>query len=583
MNTRKTESIAVETIRMAVSESGFLDGSGIQMSDKGISFDGHIVTLFDSGKNEKEKYSGEILVQIKGRSEPKKGKSGKAKNTFPWERAHLENALKEGGAILFVVDIMRDGRRLIHYADLLPANIGQYLANHKSKTIAVKLKPIPTNNATMKIEGICRKFLADREAQRRLDYRAMFAPMLKRDGKMVLTIKGRLSLGEIERRLSEEDFYYPTEPRSRKITGVIVGKPDEIIAVSKDAKIGFDDETFCIGCETHFEKDSRKEFRFDKAFSLNLNTGKFSFKLVGTLSERIRQIEFCIRAIEGGAFYIEKMPIAINLDAEKLELIKLWRKNYSRLRKNLSQLRVKRDPDLDEWSESQLQKADAITSAIVRGEPISIAEQSPAFGNLRLGNLTLAYFFVPEGDVSRVVDILEFDDSIKKEGIRCYDGYGNNPTDNLLCLLHESFYLADNFDFEKTSQYIESMEIDENAKDPLNAQGLWMIKAFDKTGDERYLDLAGELYSKLAAVSADKEKRENMDINRLQIKARRQTLSNNDLERLVEIKDNTLSIFVSIGCLILLGSFKEAHLKLEKLTEQEREWFGQFPIIKLLS
>lgn len=481
------------------------------------------------------------------------------------------------------MDLLPDGSKEIQYAALLPANVKRLLETHTGKKISIPLKSIPPKNAQTKIEAICRKFLDDRNAQKKLDYAQMLTQNVTLDGQTVLYSSQCLSLEAIEEKLESEDFYYPIDPKTGRIESVIIGRPKEIVAGSKKAKIkDGNGKTWFRGAETHLLEKHIRYLSFGKAFRVDLDAKKFVIKPSGRLSERINQIEFAVTIIENGRFFIDEIPFEVNFGSEKLEMLKNWRTGLSELRNNLKVLRIEKDPNLDKWTSDGLKNALLLTSCLSHGETLPRFVERVSCGNLKLGDLSLGYVFVPVSNGNRAIDVLSMDKSLGEERLSCVGPDGKSSTKNPLCFLQEEFYLSDNFNFSTIESYIKRMSIDDNAFAPLNIQGLWMIKAYDRTKNERYLELAMTLYNRLSAKTLDKETENDIVLNKLQITARKGTLTSADKKNLVMTKDESAIEFVKIGCLILLGGFEEAKLRLGGLTEKEKSWFSRFPIMNLL-
>ena len=113
----------------------------------------------------------------------------------------------------------------------------------------------------------------------------------------------------------------------------------------------------------------------------------------------------------------------------------------------------------------------------------------------------------------------------------------------------------------------------------LNLQALEIIKAYDYNNNEKLLDYAMFLLSKI-------EKYEYIEdivyINKMQIYKRQNVLDEEMKTKLVDIKERNNELFYKISVDLLIDSKEEAKILFSRLSEKEREIFEKFPIAKYL-
>ena len=117
---------------------GIFDTTGIQIDDKGISYDGRIQVINNANRNKNE-WIGYIDIQVKGTcvDEIKRGNS-----KFTVDVSDLENYAKHPlGVLSFVVQIKKDTlEKKIFYRFLLPVDLRKIfrtITNQKTKTIDI--------------------------------------------------------------------------------------------------------------------------------------------------------------------------------------------------------------------------------------------------------------------------------------------------------------------------------------------------------------------------------------------------------------------------------------------------------------
>lgn len=114
----------------------------VDSNDKTPFTDGHI-DVYRSTSRTNEDWIGRVPVQIKGRKQQKQSRA----KSFKIERAELQAFQREGGVLLFVVDIdQKSGNRTAYYAALSPAYCARLLTmmTPVQRTKTVPVKPFPT-------------------------------------------------------------------------------------------------------------------------------------------------------------------------------------------------------------------------------------------------------------------------------------------------------------------------------------------------------------------------------------------------------------------------------------------------------
>ena len=143
MDKKALETLSINAVKNSIVASDFLD-QFITENDKEPSWDGFIY-IYSNKSKKKSSLKGRIPVQVKG-----KGCNDHSKKeiTYPMSTADLNNYLYDGGSILFVVYIGKDGlTNKIYYAELTPIKLRILLEGAKGKkTKRVKLKEFPTDN-----------------------------------------------------------------------------------------------------------------------------------------------------------------------------------------------------------------------------------------------------------------------------------------------------------------------------------------------------------------------------------------------------------------------------------------------------
>ena len=428
----RTERLAVDELALIVDKSHCIS-SDFRSGDKGISFDGHICTALNGGKTPTERYSPSVLVQIKGKKISKTNKTGKPKvpSSFSWGKSHLINALREGGAILFVVNFLPDGRKEIRYADLLPVNIQKLISRTAARQISVPLKPIPFKSATARIERICKKFLKDREVQTKIGNVETSIVSADTNSKNTMRIEaGIITNEEIERRLTYPDFYYIEGEKGDSQMKVLYERLNEVIVHSANVVFSTIDKKICFtSSELHINDDgSSRQIVFGDAFTLDEKTLQIRVKITGTLSQRITQLEFTKSIIENHGFLLGGEKIEVEFKYKTLGIVDRQLSWLKKLSDNLKKLRVRKDPNLDLWTEKDYGFADSYFEQIINGGLLPKLVETPTLGGIRIGDIKLSFALILEGNNNKAIDIMSLDKNLEKHRFSCSNHITGNTT-----------------------------------------------------------------------------------------------------------------------------------------------------------
>ena len=133
LTNKDKEILSVHAIQRMCIGSKILD-SDINYNDKTISWDGDIY-LYNDSKLKKENLLKPIRIQLK--STGVEDFSG-SKTTFSMNIEDISNYYKEGGTILFVVEVKDIDNVKVYYSNLVPVKLKNILSTMKSKNIKSK-------------------------------------------------------------------------------------------------------------------------------------------------------------------------------------------------------------------------------------------------------------------------------------------------------------------------------------------------------------------------------------------------------------------------------------------------------------
>ncbi len=106
-----------------------------------------------------------------------------------------------------------------------------------------------------------------------------------------------------------------------------------------------------------------------------------------------------------------------------------------------------------------------------------------------------------------------------------------------------------------------------------------ILSAYDTTKRERYYNLAKKISYKLMDVSPEEA---YLKINKLQLIKRKRNLTEDELQELESIEENTDDKKVICATNILLENKRKAKRELKEMSDEDRELFMTYPIYNLL-
>ena len=566
----KIEQLAIEKIANIVGSIKNATHT-LKTNDREVTFDGQIIFYTREGTDAKKYYDYSVDVQVKGRSRNNK----KPISVFHLDVSDLRIMQKRGGAILFIVAIHENGKKTVSYAQLLPYDLEKYIKyaeTNQLRKAPVKLKAIDEDDEPEMLFNICKSFNMHKSLQ-------IKAPNIafKHDNEIpneaVMLIESPYVLFDIKSKLNNETYIYKFDKNQipSQIRKVIIDQAE--IRNSGVALLDLE-KKYCFNLNAKITKETTI-LHYRDVFEINLTNSTFSYKIKGTLSERIKYIDFIKTVIFTNTFYINEYKINPNLPEIEIININKLSELYSNFSKNITKLRISKDPNLDKWNADLITRFVNTTNDIINEKCTNTGYDKTFFATFKVADLNLTYLHVAiEKGEARLYDILSFDDERHKIEL----SYEDYKTDNILLSLTENKYKSDNFSVEIAEKYLHKKGIKKEESPFFTYQVLHLIRAFDSTNEKKYLEFAKMILKKQKAVSKASE----ILINDLQIEVRLKNNIDNYLEELLNIRDQTNNQLIKICCNILVQNKKEAKLEISKLDSESRMLLESFPIYKLL-
>ena len=592
--------MATTAITSAIAKTDRLK-SFINTEDKEPAFDGNIY-IYSNDLYAKKDLK-QVSVQVKGKSSV--SKTIKQTIKYPISVVDLNIYMNNGGTMFFVVYIDTNSREVkqIYYSSLLPIKIKELLKLHKDKsdTIKVKFNQFPTD--IVEITDVFLNFYSN--AQKQISFVGKETPTIEELEKSnrldsisfeyIRSIGKQVSENEIPKLLENKEMYVYANVKDGVLPipveyyanmDNITMSTDEMRPVSVNNNKYYDSMnktisaekiTYKIGTCVTFSVPNipATEIR-EKGFSVN-----FTIAIKGTLSQRIKGLEFIISMFEAKKFEIGGVEFPVNFSGKEIDKLNPSQyphiiQNLKKARKVLESLNVTKDLDFDMCTDDDIKRLNTLIKAFEDGSSISgLGKDIPLVTKYTIGNIELALVFVKNSD--ETYNIWNLFDTYFPVVQEVNDK--KTPTSQFTILTADEFVTLDNVNYKNIIEDFYRIDVSEVLINSANKIMLELIKAFDIRQDRIYLDTAKQL------LDLQKDHPEFITstichLNELQILLRERPINFAEKKKLYEIIENSKECNIQAGAYLLLDEQEEATKIFETLTEKQLNEFKEYPIYK---
>ena len=570
MDSRKIEFNSIIKLKNCLSRNEFLYPN-ILDNDKTPSWDGDVEVYNGNSTEKKEDLMGLVRTQVKG----KKAKTlSKEEITFSVNTVDLNNYLRDGGVLFFVVYMLNYDEYKIYYKSLLTYDLTKILKNIGSqKTKTIKLDVFPEENL-QEIKTIFYDFLLHKNRQ----------------------ISTKKAIPDKLEEVSVEMFdNYSIYLRSNQNFDLLFNRSTYIygnvcngtinIPISKvhlkkisinniKTRIKIKNKIYFKNISIH--KEIGKEiYCFGECIKIDMINEGLSFLEQGTLNQRIEGMEFIVDLLKEKNFYIDKMKINIpNFTVNNLDSMIDHLKNMIQLRKILNFYGVHKDLEYDQLSESDENKIKILR---INYEERKVEFNEEIKEGVFLINIADLSLFIRIEKIKNFIYKFEtaFSGSYKNWNIRCHFNDENFPVSLFILFKQENFEKISNIDYSFLIEDLTAIEYTSQYGDKLNETILEMLKAYDNKNDETLLEACIEIAKWL------KNKEDNIvyEINYLQVIIRKRELSKKEIESLYFLRNKSEKEPMIQFCIaVLLGNINDSEFYLKELEYTRKKEIVQFPI-----
>ena len=565
--------------------------------DKEMSWDGSILIYKDNeGNTEKVNFDGEVRVQIKGHiDDPEKNKNkkhnylGRKRITYPVELIDLEIYSKDGGVIYFEIFMSPDGKeREVFYASLYPSILKKYIDEKSKKLAKKKAQPKePTVSIVFtKLENnedilykIVKQFSLERRKQGTGEVAIVKDMIMLKDLDKVKSISATVVGSDdgfgILKRFAAGDicFYGKTE-----------GNPYERpIEWAKDAKFIMRrdiEQSISIGDTLYYEKyevegtsDGELAVIPSPNLRIDLSNGMFNFKSITGIKGLKRDAEFLLEAMKVKAFKINNDKFSYMNPVMPKELEDEL-KFYLDIEEILSMIELDYDKPLKDADGKVLRQL-ANLLRMKKGLKNNLLTEKYHTYNWMLGDKYVPVIVIRhENDEENDLRNAIYTRTLQSAALDGAGKYFQVPLfEHVDTHVIKKLY---RYDYEWLKEQIDGADVNEYTAEYLSQAALKLISIFDENKDYKALELAQYQFDKIEELEKDMP---YFIINTLQLKKRKEGLTEQDIQKLKEIADSDSQI--SFGVNVLLGNKDRAKQAFEKINGETQEFIKTCPIYYL--
>lgn len=563
----------------------------ISENDKEPSWDGNIYIYSKPSNFLKENIIGKVSVQIKGKQEKNKNFQ-KKKISYSVEVTDLKNYLKVGGVIFFVVLIDKDNprNRKIYYTDLTPVKLQVELEKAKNQiTKSIKFKEFPLDNQR-KVSVFLNCFENIKKQTSFSDIPLLTIEELSKNNIEEIVIPVIPVNKEIpQETLLHSDIYLYAKIKNSPILHPVKMLIDELETHEKQKVIVSIDGKEYYNSIKIVRKKEKLELFIGESFSIITKGNKIA-KLNYKNSDKIRilakDLEFMLHQIEKGYFLFNGKKI--ELDYKKIDFsnfnIEEQKRNLKKIKdivKLLDILNYSEDLKLSEITQKDWIQLEYLIKAFIYNELIEGLKE-PAI-SVKIFNIVKLKFIIcikkEDNGKYRLLDFFkeDFFVEIKTENEKFFQ------ISQYLLLKKEDLYLANNIKYNVLLSSFKKVKRYKKTIDLINNFLLNLILAYDKTKKEDIILTAEEFSKWIFSEFTEEELSYSIKIlNNFQIVKRLRNLTEQEEEKIYEIlEDENINNEIRFGSYVLLGQKAAAKRYFEKLEEERKKEFINYPIYNL--
>lgn len=586
------ETAATSYLKGILASTDLIDPTYINEGDREPSWDGNIYLY--SNKNGKKTGLKKIPVQVKG----VEADSHPDRITFRMDLDDMDNYLRHGGIILFVVYISRnEKKKTIYYDNLLPMKIRILKSRYTGKKkIPVECKRFPDDPD--KMISVCMSFHAEMQKQSSFALAELKTlDQLEKEGILEGLTFSVVGYGkqteDIQGLLFEETPYLYA-----LIKGSAIPQPLEIIpmglhveedvncTVSAGGKV-FYTSARRIRCAERVEFCIGKSFKIigenigeDKRFSFNYTPAK-------SLKDALIDTEFMIAFVENSGLQLNNSDLQVEAAQEK------WASELPQLRAKLEYCRKVKavldtfgldlEINIQETTDIDVRNTERFYQGIVEGNVVkNLKKDIPLVATIDYYNQKFIIAFVKVDDAG-AYHLYDFNSA--PIWFAYNDGEEHHPTSRYDIIKPDDYLNLVNVNLERLVESYQELSEHECIYGYANMTLLNLLLAYDKSQDKR-TDLLQCAYN-LAHWLIDLDLPDGVlsmpirKINSWQVLKRMGKLTDEDLKEVFQIADDSSQDeVIRTGAYLILENQIAAEAHFERIAKDLKCLLRGFPIFR---
>lgn len=586
------ELLGISYLKIALSQTDYLI-TNINENDRIPSWDGDIEVYKKAGNiHSKNDLLCKIPIQVKCHT------SSTLNNDaikYSVKTSDLKNFLIAGGTIFFVIYVSKDNNsHKIYYAKLLPFDLKIILnkyGNQKNKNI--ELKALPENKKD--IANIFLNIAYDTVRQRP----AITCVPVSYDDLLKYNKTNNFSLEciNIESKIiydylfDNESYLYTQLDFGLELPILQLPRINLVIdtipfPVSVGKKIFYDNH------HVLYKKDHIEIYIGDSIkliYKKDEENLQFEFNLRGTLSNRIRDLEFFLSLIEAKQFQlgdtvfptpniiqtVEKSPFNLQFYKNDLEY-------YKSIKSTLDKLCVQEDLDFDKLNQYEIKKLNDLMSIILDSKPIQLNNELPLVGYIRIGNLNILLIALRNEKEKNKYEynLYGFNNTDIKLRAYCAEQECVVLTSHYVMLKQKEMIICSNIDYRILVKQIMSVPLSSVYYQQILKLINEMLKAFDKNSKfkEQIINAVFELIEWLKSNEQYSEIN-ILTLNYYQATKRKRKLFNEERQHLYSmIEDCSCDEEIYVSAYLLLEEYSAAHRHFNLMDKDKQDKFSTLAI-----
>ena len=581
ISSTKIEHRAINALEAIIDEHSIMDHQ-ISANDKEMSWDG-CIWIYKNNNGNQSKHNGpsRVPVQIKGHLDLENKYINAKRITYSVDLDDLKAYATEKGVIYFQIFI-NDNKKEVFYSSLYPSKIADYLekAKEKGNKSSISIVFTKLEKDADKLYCVVKQF-NDEAIKQGSAYTPLVQDRIRIDEfdklkSISMSIVGAKNSFEAISRLSTGDICLYGKTEDDKYPRPLEWLDDSRFYAGREVnqEISIDGETFYSKYSCLVDSDGGMSLRLSSNLEIKFSDSKinFNFKVNGNIQSLGNDAKFILKMLESKNFAIMDHPIKYT-DPEVNEDFKKRLIFLSDVYDTLKMIGFDLDKTISQYTDDEAKQITRLVNFRKGGGNISVEEGLSRY-NWKYNDKYVPLLVTKSGNEIRL------DNSIYTNHYAIFipDGKKNSPEYRMpLFAYHEIDILSNlyKYDYAEFYKQIDNTDINERTGDPLIEFVLTVISVYDHNKDEKFLDLAEYLLSKIKQYINE----ELYVLNDLQIKKRRRILQENELQILLGIPENDAS--VTFGKYVLLGDKEEASRWFDVLPKDKRKKYEEYPIYRL--